>query len=108
MTEAKLPTSGSGNPATHQFGLYFAVTASWTIALLGYYAQAQLLDSIMAEYGVAETAAGALFSAEILAYFLTIFCAAWPLARWSRVRTALCTLHSTFFGIWPTTSWCPT
>ncbi|MFB3077474.1 MAG: MFS transporter, partial [Lysobacterales bacterium] len=65
------------------------MVASWTIALFGYYAQAQLLDSIMAEYGVAETAAGSLFSAEMLCYFVTIFCAAWPLARWSRIRTAL-------------------
>lgn len=59
------------------------------IALFGDFAQAQLLDSIMAEYGVAETAAGFLFSSEMLSYFLTIFCTAWPLARWSRARTAL-------------------
>jgi predicted MFS family arabinose efflux permease len=89
MTESNLPSTGSANPSTHQFGLYFAVTASWTIALFGYYAQAQLLDSIMQEFGVAETATGFLFSSEMLSYFLTVFCTAWPLARWSRVRTAL-------------------
>ena len=89
MTESNLPSTGSANPSTHKFGLYFAVTASWTIALFGYYAQAQLLDSIMQEFGVAETATGFLFSSEMLSYFLTVFCTAWPLARWSRVRTAL-------------------
>jgi len=89
MTESNVPTPASANPSAHQTRLYFAVTASWTIALLGYYAQAQLLDSIMAEYGQAETAAGALFSAEMASYFITLFCAAWPLARWSRTRTAL-------------------
>lgn len=89
MAEPSVPPSGTANSSTHPYGLYFAVTASWTIALLGYYAQAQLLDSIMAEYGVAETAAGFLFSAEMLAFFVTLFSAAWPLARWSRVRTAL-------------------
>jgi predicted MFS family arabinose efflux permease len=69
--------------------LYLAVAASWTIALFGYWAQAQLLDSIMAEFDVGETATGFMFSAEMFAYFITLFCAAWPLARWSRVRTAL-------------------
>jgi predicted MFS family arabinose efflux permease len=43
----------------------------------------------MAEFDVGETAAGLLFSAEMFSYFITLFCAAWPLARWSRVRTAL-------------------
>jgi predicted MFS family arabinose efflux permease len=81
--------SASGASPSHPWGLYLAVTASWTIALFGYYAQAQLLDSIMAEFDVAETAAGFLFSAEMFLYFLTVFCAAWPLARWSRVRTAM-------------------
>ena len=75
--------------APSQLALYVAVTASWTIGLFGYWAQAQLLDSIMAEFGVAETAAGFLFSAEMFSYFIALFCAAWPLARWSRVRTAL-------------------
>jgi predicted MFS family arabinose efflux permease len=72
-----------------QLALYVAVTASWTIGLFGYWAQAQLLDSIMAEFAVGETAAGFLFSAEMFSYFIALFCVAWPLARWSRVRTAL-------------------
>jgi hypothetical protein len=64
--------SASGASPSHPWGLYLAVTASWTIALFGYYAQAQLLDSIMAEFDVAETAAGFLFSAEMFLYFLTV------------------------------------
>jgi len=72
-----------------QLPLYLAVTASWTIGLFGYWAQAQLLGSIMAEFDVGETATGFLFSAEMFSYFIALFCAAWPLARWSRVRAAL-------------------
>ena len=64
------------------------VTASWTISLFGYYAQAQLLGPIMNDFQLGEEAVGWLFSLEntVLAVSGLIF--AGPLARWSRARTA--------------------
>jgi hypothetical protein len=69
--------------------LIAAVTATWTVSLFGYYAQAQMLGHIMAEYGQGEAAVGWLFSVENAALALTTLAAAGPLARLSRTRAAL-------------------
>ena len=65
-----------------------AVTASWTISLFGYYAQAQLLGPIMNDFQLGEEAVGWLFSLENTALALSGLLFAGPLARWSRARTA--------------------
>jgi predicted MFS family arabinose efflux permease len=66
-----------------------AATAAWSLGLLSYWAQPQLLGPIMRDYGLGEEAVGWLFSLENLAYGLTILIAAGPLARFSRGRVAI-------------------
>jgi predicted MFS family arabinose efflux permease len=66
-----------------------AVTASWTVAMLGFYAQPQLLGPIMRDLSLGEERVAWLFSFENIAFGITILAAAGPLARWSRVRAAL-------------------
>jgi predicted MFS family arabinose efflux permease len=69
--------------------LIAAVTGTWTVSLLAYYAQAQLLGPIMRQFEQGEQAVGWLFSLETTALALTSLAAAGPLARWSRSRAAL-------------------
>jgi predicted MFS family arabinose efflux permease len=66
-----------------------AITASWTISLFGYYAQAQLLGPIMQDFHQGEEAVGWLFSLENTVLAVSGLVIAGPLARWSRARTAL-------------------
>jgi predicted MFS family arabinose efflux permease len=66
-----------------------AATVAWTLGLLSYWVQPQLLGPIMRDYGQGEEAVGWLFSLENLAYALTILIAAGPLARFSRSRVAI-------------------
>jgi predicted MFS family arabinose efflux permease len=56
---------------------------------MGYYAQAQLLGSLMQKLGRGDESVGWLFSVENAALALSTLAAAGPLARWSRARTAL-------------------
>jgi predicted MFS family arabinose efflux permease len=83
------------DPSTHApehprvtVSLVIAVSATWTISLLSYYAQAQLLAPIMSDFGRGEEAVGWLFSIENAALALSTLAAAGPLARRSRSRTA--------------------
>jgi predicted MFS family arabinose efflux permease len=66
-----------------------AATAAWSLGLLSYWAQPQLLGPIMRDYDLGEEAVGWLFSLENLAYGLAILIAAGPLARYSRSRVAI-------------------
>ncbi|MBW2543181.1 MAG: MFS transporter, partial [Deltaproteobacteria bacterium] len=61
----------------------------WALALLGMYAQPQLLESVMADHGALEGAVGQLFAFENGAFFITLLLASGPIARLSRSRTAL-------------------
>ena len=66
-----------------------AVTASWTVSMLGFYAQPQLLGPIMRDLALGEERVAWLFSFENIAFGIATLAAAGPLARWSRVRAAL-------------------
>ncbi len=61
----------------------------WALAMMGVYAQPQLLESIMADRGVLEGAVGQMFSFENGTFFITLLLASGPIARMSRARTAL-------------------
>jgi len=83
--------SADSNPATSKplILMMVATTAAWTVSLMSYYAQAQLLGPIMEEYARGEGSVGWLFSLENAALALSTLAAAGPLARWSRKGTAL-------------------
>jgi predicted MFS family arabinose efflux permease len=66
-----------------------AGSVCWAISLFGLYGQLQLLGPIMERFGALEGAVGQLYSLENGAFFTTILLASGPLARVSRVRTAL-------------------
>jgi predicted MFS family arabinose efflux permease len=70
-------------------GVLVAITTAWSLGLLAYYAQPQLLGPIMRDRGLGEEAVGWLFSLENAALALTIVAAAGPLARLSRSRVAI-------------------
>jgi len=59
------------------------------MGLFGLYGQLQLLGPIMERFGALEGDVGTLYSLENSAFFTTILLASGPLARVSRVRTAL-------------------
>jgi predicted MFS family arabinose efflux permease len=69
--------------------LIVATTAAWSLSLLSYYAQPQLLGPIMSDFELGEEAVGWLFSLENAALALTILAAASPLARRSRAQMAI-------------------
>jgi predicted MFS family arabinose efflux permease len=71
------------------FLLFTAVTASWTVSQLGYYAQQQMLSPIMSQFGRGEEDVGWMYGAETATYAITILVAAVPLARYSRAGLAL-------------------
>ena len=79
--------AGAAPPASTR--VIVAATLAWTLGLLSYWAQPQLLGPIMEDYGLGEEAVGWLFSLENLAYALTILLVAGPLARYSRSLVAI-------------------
>jgi predicted MFS family arabinose efflux permease len=66
-----------------------AGSVCWAMGLFGLYGQVQLLGPIMARFGALEGAVGQLYSFENGAFFATILLVSGPLARVSRVRTAI-------------------
>jgi predicted MFS family arabinose efflux permease len=69
--------------------LIVATTAAWSLSLLSYYAQPQLLGPIMSDFELGEEAVGWLFALENAALALTILAAAGLLARRSRAQVAI-------------------
>ena len=93
MTEATTQPPGApdaGAPRGDTLKLSLAAGMCWALAMLGLYAQPQLLESIMADRGALEGAVGLMFSFENGAFFITLLLASGPIARMSRARTALC------------------
>jgi predicted MFS family arabinose efflux permease len=66
-----------------------AITATWFVSQLSYYAQPQLLSPIMSRFGRGEEDIGWMYGAETAAYGITALLVAGPLARLSRVRVAM-------------------
>ncbi len=92
MTEATTQSPGSpgaGEPRGETIKLSLAAGMCWALAMLGLYAQPQLLESIMADHGALESAVGQIFSFENGSLFITLLLASGPIARMSRARTAL-------------------
>jgi predicted MFS family arabinose efflux permease len=85
MSRPKESGPGTAEPSPL---LILAVTGTWTVSLMSYYAQSQLLGPVMAEFGRGEQAIGWLFSIENAALALSTLAAAGPLARISRIKTA--------------------
>jgi predicted MFS family arabinose efflux permease len=93
MTEStpQIPGNpGEGTPRGETIKLSLAAGMCWALAMLGLYAQPQLLESIMADHGALEGAVGRMFSFENGSFFLTLLLASGPIASMSRTRTALC------------------
>ncbi len=92
MGETTPQTSGNasaGVSSGETVKLSLAAGIYWALALLGMYAQPQLLESIMADHGALEGAVGQMFAFENGALFITLLLASGPMARLSRARTAL-------------------
>ncbi len=92
MTEAPAQTPGNsdtGAPRGETLKLSLAAGMCWALAMLGLYAQPQLLESIMADHGALEGAVGRMFSFENGSLFITLLLASGPIASMSRTRTAL-------------------
>jgi predicted MFS family arabinose efflux permease len=92
MTEAttQIPgNAGAGAPRGETIKLSLATGMCWALAMLGLYAQPQLLESIMADHGALESAVGQMFSFENGSFFITLLLASGPIAKMSRARTAL-------------------
>jgi predicted MFS family arabinose efflux permease len=92
MTEATTQSPGNpgaGAPRGETIKLSLAAGMCWALAMLGLYAQPQLLESIMADHGALESAVGKIFSFENGSFFITLLLASGPIARMSRARTAL-------------------
>lgn len=81
--------SASRTPRGEMLRASAAGSACGAISLFGLYGQLQLLGPIMERFGALEGAVGQLYSFENSAFFTTILLASGPLARVSRVRTAL-------------------
>jgi len=73
----------------HSILLVVAVSASWTVSQLSYYAQQQMLSPIMSQFGRGEEDVGWMYGAEVAAYAITVLIAAVPLTRISRAGIAL-------------------
>jgi DHA1 family inner membrane transport protein len=82
------PDAGAHRGATLKLSL--AAGMCWALALLGLYAQPQLLEPIMADHGILEGAVGRMYSFENGSFFITLLLVSGPIARMSRARTALC------------------
>jgi len=92
MTDATAETPGNpgaGAPRSETIKLSLAAGMCWALAMLGLYAQPQLLESIMADHGALEGAVGRMFSFENGSFFITLLLASGPIASMSRTRTAL-------------------
>ncbi len=92
MTEAS--TQFAGDPDTQvplgaTVKLSLAIGVCWALSLMGVYAQPQLLEPIMADFGILEAAVGRLFAFENGAFFITLLLASGPMARVSRTRAAI-------------------
>lgn len=81
------PTAGASRGETVKLSL--AAGMCWALALLGMYAQPQLLESIMADRGILEGAVGQMFAFENGSFFITLLLVSGPIAKMSRARTAL-------------------
>jgi DHA1 family inner membrane transport protein len=92
MSETTPQASGNpsaGVPRGETVKLSLAAAMCWALALLGMYAQPQLLESIMADRGALQGAVGQTFSFENGSFFITLLLVSGPIAGMSRVRTAL-------------------
>ena len=92
MVEAHPQLPGDSAPKTPRgetFRIGVAGSVCWAMGLFGLYGQVQMLAPIMARFGALEGAVGQLYSVENAAFFITILLVSGPLARVSRVRTAL-------------------
>ncbi len=92
MTEAPAQSPGdsdTGAPRGETLKLSLSAGMCWALAMLGLYAQPQLLESIMADHGALEGAVGRMFSFENGSFFITLLLASGPIASMSRTRTAL-------------------
>jgi predicted MFS family arabinose efflux permease len=69
--------------------LILAVTATWIVSQLSYYAQPQLLEPIKTRFGQGDEAVGWMYGSELLAFALTALLAAGPLSRLPRLRVAM-------------------
>lgn len=63
-------------------------TASWFLAQMSYYAQAQMLGPLMSRYDLGEVEVGVMFTQELTMYALTALFVAGPLSRVSRAKAA--------------------
>ena len=81
------PSAGASRGETVKLSL--AAGMCWAVALLGMYAQPQLVESIMADRSALEGAVGEMFAFENGAFFITLLLVSGPIARISRARTAL-------------------
>jgi DHA1 family inner membrane transport protein len=86
---AQSPERPASAPSRLPIPLLVAVTATWTVAQLSYYAQPQLLSPIMSQFGRGEQDIGWMYGAELFAFAMTSLAAAGPLGRLSRVRVAM-------------------
>ncbi len=87
MTEAtpQIPDNpGAGASRGETIKLSLAAGMLWALALLGMYAQPQLLESIMADRGALEGAVGQMFSFENGSFFITLLLASGPIASGCR------------------------
>lgn len=84
------PSADSSDPeARSPIALLAAVTATWVVGQLSYYAQPQMLDPIKTHFARGDEAVGLMYGNENLAYAITGLAAAGALARLSRVRVAM-------------------
>jgi predicted MFS family arabinose efflux permease len=92
MTDTTPQISGkpdAGVPRGETIKLSVASGMCWALAMLGMYAQPQLVETVMADHSALEGAVGLMFSFENGALFITLLLASGPIARMSRARTAL-------------------
>jgi predicted MFS family arabinose efflux permease len=86
---AQSPGRPVSAPSRPPIPVLVAITATWFVSQLSYYAQPQLLSPIMSRFGRGEEDVGWMYGAEIAAYALTSLVVAGPLGRLSRVGVAL-------------------
>lgn len=90
MTEATVQIPGTSGPKkalSETIKLSLSSGGFWALAIIGPYAQPQLLESAMADDGALEGAVGHLVSIENDSIFARMSLASGPIARISRTRT---------------------
>jgi predicted MFS family arabinose efflux permease len=92
MTDSPTSTPKSGffsdlTPETIR--LIISITCTSTIAWISYFGQAQMWDPVVEAFGQDDERTGFLWTIEVTAMVLTMFVAAGPLTRWSRVKVAI-------------------